>query len=134
MTQQYCPYRKGTVLIPSGPSNHLHIICCDPVFYPRTASECVLVVNVSSIKQGIDYDRTCELRVGDHPFIVKPSYIYYRKADVFGSDNISRCVADGTFTVHQDCSSSTFERILAGFEVSEEVRPKVLKFYRGYCC
>jgi hypothetical protein len=68
--------KKGTVLMPTGPVDHLHFICSDPVYYPAKVKECVLIVNISSIDDGSDYDQTCILNAEEHPFIKHPSYIY----------------------------------------------------------
>ena len=125
--------KKGTILIPTGPVEHLHFICCDRVFYPNLNKECVLLVNTSSIDQDIEYDQTCVLNIGDHPFVTHPSYIYYRKADIFGADSINRNIAEGNFAIHQSCSDEVFEKILYGFETSDEVRIKIKKFYYKYC-
>lgn len=125
--------KKGTILIPSGPVKHLHFVCSDPVFYPKTAKESILVVNISSIQEGLEHDETCVLDVGDHPFIAHPSYVYYRKADIFGADTVKRNIDDGTFDVHEPCGDGTFKRILEGFDISEDVTGKVLNFYQKYC-
>ncbi|WP_282167105.1 hypothetical protein [Shewanella japonica] len=133
MTNGYNPVSRGTILIPSGSKDHLHFVCSDPVFYPPTQKESVLVVNISSIKDDIGYDSSCVLDVGDHPFITHPSFVYYLKADIFGADNIARNVADGTFQVHEDCTDETFVRILDGFDISDDVRPKPFRFYEKHC-
>lgn len=133
MNNVFHPIKMGTILIPSGPSKHLHFICSDPVFYPALVKECVLVVNISTIDALLDYDKSCILQRSDHPFIKHPSYVYYRKADIFGADSISRNVAEGNFTLHVPCSEATFERIFGGFNISDEVRPKIKKFYQRYC-
>ncbi len=127
------PARKGTILIPSGPVRHLHFVCSDPVFYPRYGMEAVLVVNISTIKADCSYDATCVLNSQDHPFITNPSYVFYYRADIFSVDRIAMNIADGTFQTHQDCNDATFQRILAGFNVSPDVKGKVLSFYRKYC-
>ncbi|WP_202986249.1 hypothetical protein [Vibrio cholerae] len=129
----YQPASKGTILIPTGPVKHLHFVCCDPVFYPSYAKDSVLVVNISTVRMGLEHDETCILNVGDHPFVVQPSYVYYAEAQIAGCDTISRNVAAGTFNVHQPCSDETFRRILGGFSVSDYVTPKILKFYERYC-
>lgn len=129
----YTPVRKGTLLIPTGPCYHLHIICNDPVFYPTITKECVLAVNISTIDPCIDYDKTCLLNVGDHPFIKHESYVYYRKADIFGASSIARSVADGTFSTHAPFDDPVFDRVLAGFTASNEVRLKIRRFYENYC-
>lgn len=126
--------KKGTILIPSGGVKHLHFVCSDPVFYPKYAKESVLVVNISSVpEEGEEYDGTCVLDVGDHPFVKHPSYVYYRKADIFGAESVQQRIDDGTFDVHQVCPDGTFARILDGFDISEDVSIKAHKFYEKYC-
>ncbi|WP_025672779.1 hypothetical protein [Salinivibrio socompensis] len=126
--------KKGTILIPSGGVKHLHFVCSDPVFYPKYTKESVLVVNISSVPQDEQwYDSTCVLYAGDHPFVKYPSYVYYRKADIFGADNVQQRIDDGTFDVHQVCPDDTFSRILAGFDISEDVSAKAHHFYEKYC-
>ncbi len=133
MTIEFYPARKGTILIPSGSSDHLHFICSDPVFYPELSRDCVLMVNISTIKPDLHFDQTCILDAGDHPFVKHPSFVYYKKSDIFGADSISRNVADGTFSAHQECGDLVFEKILAGFNTSKEVRLKIKKFFNKYC-
>jgi hypothetical protein len=133
MTGEFHPARKATLLIPSGSTNHLHFICCDPVYYPNKVKDCVLLVNISTIDVLLAHDPTCILQPGDHPFIRHPSYVYYRKADIFGADSISRSVAEGDFIIHQPCEEEPFSRILSGFDASDEVRLKIKNFYSKYC-
>ncbi|MDC5850904.1 hypothetical protein OPW32_17050 [Vibrio europaeus] len=125
--------KKGTILIPSGPVKHLHFVCSDPVFYPKTTKDSILVVNITSIQDGIEHDGSCVLDVGDHPFITHPSYVYYRRADIFGVDTVRRNIDDGTIDVHSPCGDGTFKRILEGFELSDDVTPKIYNFYQKYC-
>ncbi len=129
----YQVLRKGTILIPTGPCNHLHVICNNPVFYPHLAKDCVLAVNLSTLNNLIDCDRTCLLKVGEHPFINHDSYIFYRKAEILGVNTISRNIDDGSFSTHDPFEDITFEKILAGFAISKEVRPKIKSFYKNFC-
>ena len=124
--------KKGTILIPTGPTKHLHFICSDPVFYPRLVKECVLVVNISSVGS-IEHDKSCLLDVDDHPFITHLSYVYYKKSEILGVNSIDRNIASGDFIAHEPCSDIVFERILNGFECSDEVTGKIKKFYDNYC-
>lgn len=133
MNQRFVPARKGTILIPSGPTDHLHFICSDPVFYPYLAKECLLLVNISTVDPDLETDSACILQAGDHPFIRHNSYVYYRKADIFGVDSVSRNVAEGNFIAHAPCTDDIFQRILDGFAISEEVKPKIRSFYERYC-
>lgn len=125
--------KKGTILVPTGSANHLHFLCCDPTFYPNLGKDCILGVNISSINDGTEYDSSCLLDAGDHSFIKHPSYIYYRKAEIFGVESISRNIAEGNFSSHDPCSDELFQRILKGFEISEELRFKIKNFYEKYC-
>ena len=129
----YKPFRKGSLLIQSGPCLHLHAICNDPVFYPLLAKECFLAVNISSIDPVIQYDPSCILTVGNHLFIKHDSYVYYRKADIFGSTTTARLVAEGEISLHDTFTDAVFEKILDGFYKSKEVRPKIFKFFQRYC-
>ncbi len=129
----YKPFRRGSLLIPSGPCLHLHVICNDPIFYPALAKECFLAVNISSIDPILQYDPSCILKAGDHPFIKHDSYVYYRKADIFGATTTARLVAEGEISLHDPFTDVVFEKILNGFYQSKEVRPKMLKFFQRYC-
>ena len=125
---------KGcTFLIPAGPTVHLHFVCSNPAYYPSLVKECVLLVNLCSIYEDVSHDPTCVLSKGEHPFIKHESYIYYRKADIFGCDTIRRSLADGSFESHALCHDLVLDRILNGFAASSEVRPKIKAFHQKYC-
>ncbi|MGL5289544.1 MAG: hypothetical protein ACRC9N_08675 [Aeromonas sp.] len=125
--------QRGTLLIPSGSTNHLFFVCNAPVFYPRNTKESFLAVNISSITPEIEHDQTCILDAGDHPFVCHPSFVYYRKADVFGAATVSEQIAAGDIQTHAICEEKTFSRILAGFDLSPHVTPMIRNFYRKYC-
>lgn len=127
------PYRKGTILIPSGPCRHLHIVCNDPVYYPRKNTDCVLLVNISSIDPLVPYDPACLINAGEHPFVIRQSYVYYKKADLFGAMRVAQNIATGDFSVHQDISDALQNRIIAGFFVSDNVTPKIRQFVERNC-
>jgi len=127
------PTRKGAILIPSNSASHLHFVCNEPVFYPNKGKECVLLVNISSIKLGMQHDTSCVLDVGDHPFITKPSFIYYRMAEIYSVAGIQLQIAEGNYSIREDCTDTVFEKILNGFNLSDEVKLKVLKFYQSHC-
>lgn len=133
MNNQFIPMRKGTVLMPTGSKEHLHFICCNPVYYPERKKKCVLVVNICSIYKGIPYDKTCTLDINAHPFVKHLSYVYYRKAAILSSDSISLNISKGTFTIHQPCNDPVFQNILDGFNLSDEVRYKIKRFYKNNC-
>ncbi|CAM7421132.1 hypothetical protein CICRMM096B_07975 [Citrobacter cronae] len=39
----------------------------------------------------------------------------------------------GEISIHDDMPEATFARILDGFDISDEVKPKNLKFKNNYC-
>ncbi|MCT9837521.1 hypothetical protein N3K61_24580, partial [Escherichia coli] len=87
------------MLAPTGPCNHLHVICNDPVYYPVNDCYCVLVVNISSIKDGVPHDPSCVLNSGDHRFIKHPSYVVYAEAIIWRVDNMVRKQRSGEISV-----------------------------------
>ncbi|HIC8860084.1 TPA: hypothetical protein ACW7Y0_001047 [Aeromonas hydrophila] len=125
--------RRGTLLIPSGATNHLFFVCNDPILYPRNTKASFLAVNISSIAPNIEHDRTCVLDVGDHPFVHHPSFVFYRKAEIFGAATVGEQIAAGDIQTHAICEEPTFARILAGFDLSPHVTPLIRNFYRKYC-
>ncbi|MFQ2178093.1 hypothetical protein [Aeromonas veronii] len=127
------PLRKGTLLIPSGGTDHLFFICNDPIFYPNLAKECFLAVNISTIKQGIEHDTTCQLNVGDHPFVRHPSFVFYKKAEIWGAVTVSQEIAMGNIRPHVPCEDPVFTRVLEGFGISPHVLPRIRAFYQKYC-
>ncbi|EKN5942955.1 hypothetical protein DVP82_18620 [Yersinia enterocolitica] len=129
----YHPYRKGTILAPSGRADHLHVICNDPIHYPIHGCLCVLVVNISSVKFGVPHDATCILKSGEHGFIKHDSYVVYERSVIWRVDNMLKKHESGEIKIHQDMCDETFRKILSGFDISDEVIPRNLKFWKEYC-
>lgn len=121
--------KKGTLLMPSGNADHLFIICSDPIFYLKLGKDCFLSVNITSIKPDIEHDNSCILNAGDHPFVHHPSYVLYRKADIFGVLTISQSIAEGDISIHHPCDDALFTRVMAGFAISNALKPSILNFY-----
>jgi len=120
----YVPYKKGTVLIPAGPTKHLFAIITDKC----PAGE-HLLVNLTSIRAGIKHDSTCEVRAGDHPFVKHNSYVDYRRAETMTAARIAARVDDGTFSVHDDLSDALLQAFRDGVEDSEDVKQRVTDYY-----
>lgn len=124
------PCKKGTLLMLSGPTDHLHIVMSDPVYYPESGHESILVVNITSIRGA--HDETCVLLAGSHPFVRHPSYVSYRHAAILSSTRVSGGMAKGEIRSHESVSDELFERALAGFDVSRHVTPKIRRFLKNY--
>ncbi|HBK35811.1 MAG TPA: hypothetical protein DDZ35_02630 [Halomonas sp.] len=128
----YCPFRKGTLLILSGPVNHLHIVMNDPVYYPERGYHGVLLVNISTVRDGRKFDSTCLFHPGEHPFVIQQSYVVYSEAVVKNAEDISQFVNMGEFTPRAPISDHLYERTLAGFHSSPRVTPKIKRFIKNY--
>lgn len=122
--------RKGTLLILSGPTNHLHIVMNDPVYSNEHGYEGVLVVNISSIKPAIYHDPACVLLPACHPFVRWDSWVVYKEAAVFDAARLDTKVDAGEIVTHHPVSEEVYARVRAGFEISRHLPRKILRFLR----
>ena len=53
--------------------------------------------------------------------------------EIYTVAGIQLQIAEGNYSVREDCCNAVFERILNSFNLSEEVKFKVLKFYQNHC-
>ena len=79
----FLPYRKATLLIPSGPDHdperhHLFVILTDP----QPDSNTVLLVSLSTLRRALPHDATCVIAAGEHPFVRRNSYVFYARARI----------------------------------------------------
>ncbi|NTU44128.1 MAG: hypothetical protein HGA99_01200 [Chlorobiaceae bacterium] len=115
----FLPQKKRTILKSSGYKEHLFVIL---------TNECPeknhLLVNFSSIYEGIFHDDACIVNEGEHPFIKHPSYIEYRKAETVKASHLIKC----DFTQKEDVSDDLYTRICDGLMLSKHT-PKRIKTY-----
>lgn len=122
-------FTRGATLhiLNTGPSHepqrgHLHVIltnkCGDGHF---------LLVPVCS--QHEKCDRTCLLGVGDHPFIVKPTFVYYSHADIYPEANLVKRLTEGDITFREQFDPKVFALICNGLTESRMTPPKFKKYY-----
>ncbi len=81
----FVPYRRATLLIPSGPAHdpdrkHLFIVLTDPAQVLEYTEKYSLLVGVASVQTDLPHDPTCLLDAGDHEFIRHKSYVHYARA------------------------------------------------------
>lgn len=118
----------NTLLINSGPNNenHLFVITNGPAVIPAYrgygANEKVLMVNAStSYAANQPHDPACTLDIGDHPFILHPSFIYYRYARLEDSAHVVSMVEQGVWTPHTAFTADVLERIINGVQISRHI-------------
>lgn len=114
----YKPEPQNTLLIPSGTyespdKKHLFIIMTK-----ACAESQHLLLSVSSIKDGIWHDPTCELEVGCHEFIKRPSFVFYAKAERARTDGLIACVKGWTYTPRARLDDDVFARVCDGVSAS----------------
>ncbi|WP_157958388.1 hypothetical protein [Salinicola lusitanus] len=128
----YRPLRRGTLVFLSGPVPHLHIVINDPVVNPITKLPSVVLVNISSIRDGVRYDEACVLTPDNcaHSFVNRPSYVLYARSYVKAVDDIIQRVEIGEFETRDPLPEDAFEMVVQGFRVSRSVPPKVQRFLK----
>ena len=131
----FVPFRRATLLIPSGPQQnpdqkHLFILLTDPV--PTAAGgRDVLLVGVSSVRQGLYHDPACLLYPGDHPFLVRQSFVNYRMARIEDAQKLINGVKKGVFSAKDILAGEIFARVCHGLTESRHTAPKILEFYEA---
>jgi len=93
----------------------------------------VLAVNISTAYPGRTFDTACILSAGEHAFIHHDSYVVYREAVIWQVPNVIARIQGGEIVSHEDMREPVFARVLSGFDISEQVLPKIHKFYRNFC-
>lgn len=126
----FIPARRTTLFLPSGPrsapnQDHLFILLTDPV----APENDVLVVNISSVNKGLYYDPTCLLYPGDHSFVTRKSYIYYKEAEIRGATQLANGATKGIFKPLEMVDEIIFARICKGVEDSKHTPLKAKKFF-----
>jgi hypothetical protein len=120
------PQIGDAILVPSGPNNgqqHLFIILNNPAVFKGYGSmdHCVFV-GISSIRASVPYDATYVLAPGDHPFVQRPSYIYYKGVRIEPAQQIDRLIAQKYFTLHATPFTQTqVFAVRAGFKTSPTI-------------
>lgn len=111
-TDDYPLLRGGTVLGNiRGPKEHLFILCCDPVYYPHKDIEVVVTVNITSWKD-VGGDPACVFDVGDHPFVVHRSFVYYLNTDLTSVFSLRRGIDEGSFKLKEPLSDEMMRRVI----------------------
>lgn len=79
----------------------------------------VLSVNISTIRDNIPYDNTCEIEVGEHPFIRNRSFVKYSKMMIDDAQDIEKMMNSAVIVPKEPCSTVLLKRILQGALDSE---------------
>jgi hypothetical protein len=104
---------------------HLWIVLTDPTAENST----VVIVSVTTLRHGAD--QTIILMPGEHPFVRRPSAVFYADAllvDVLELDDKAKL---GHIQMREPCSAGTLANIRAGVSASDLTPQKVQRFYEN---
>lgn len=127
----FIPFKKATLLIPSSPNNlkdtkHLFIILNNP---SQSKPQKCLLVNISTIRNSIMFDSACIIEPGEHKFIKKRSFVFYRFAKIIEAKELIKKVKSGEFIAHESISEELYKKIVDGLFKSKFLAPKYKDFY-----
>lgn len=123
----YSPARCDTVMIPTGDAgDHLFVITTDAC--PQGKH---ILVNLTSIKPGRSIDTTCVVQPGEHPFVVRDSYVVYRSAQMLSAQKIGQMVDSWVYRKGQPATEPLTDKILAGFSASQFTPRFILNHLRS---
>ena len=132
----FVPYRRATLLIPSGPAHdpdrkHLFIVLTDPAQVLDFDEKHSLLVGVFSINPELPHDPACELHAGDHAFIRHKSYVHYAWARIEPSQSILNGVKKGVLVPKAMLVEDIFARVCKGLVESRFTPPRIVSFYEA---
>lgn len=121
----------SSLLIPSGPQGkHLHVVLLGPVVIAGMGAKPHLVfASVTTLRADLPHDPTCIISAGEHPFVTRESYVFYRKLRVDDIEHVQARVAEHVWTEHAPCSDALLARILAGVGESRAVSGEFRKLF-----
>lgn len=129
---QWSVFQQGTLFILTGPVPHLHVVMNDPVHCGEINEMSVLVANFSSVQPGIFHDSACVLQPGCHPFITRESWVVYRGATVLKVPRLQAQIIAGDVRPNDPVSCLVYDQVRAGFDVSDQVAPKISRYIRRH--
>lgn len=73
----------------------------------------IAVVNLTTHTESC-FDGSCHLDVGDHPFVVRRSCVYYRGAFMADADYLAKAFDEGMFPVRESLADEVLRRVQEG--------------------
>jgi hypothetical protein len=120
--------RCHALLMPSGTYHepdrkHLFIVCTD-----KCKEGNHILVSITGWTNHL-CDDTTRLKAGDHPFLYKDSYVFYRKARIESSTLLQSGIESGDFELHDTLISDEWvKKIMEGICSSIHTPRKVKKY------
>lgn len=120
----YTPYKGSGLFIETGGVDHLFIVVTDACSNGEH-----LLLNFSTVKQGVWHDPTCIVEAGVHPFITSQSFVEYRFAQIQSGERLSKMVNGWVYRrARDDVDANLVNSMLAGVTESPFTRGRVKKY------
>jgi hypothetical protein len=111
---------------PGHETEHLWVLITNP----DPATHEAIMVNVTT--QRPHSDTTTILNAGDHPFVQKPSVIFYADARVVDTRLLDAAVQRGAYAGHAAFQPAVIARIQAGVTASPFMAKKIKTAYAAF--
>lgn len=111
---------------PGQETKHLWVLITNP----NPATHEALMVNLTT--QRPHSDRTTILQIGDHPFVQKPSVLFYADARLVDTRRLDDAVQRGACGTHAPFQRSIMTRIQAGVGASPLTPRKIKTAYAAF--
>ena len=111
---------------PGHDTEHLWVLLTSP--HPQTRE--AIMVNVTT--QRPHSDTTTILNAGDHPFVQKPSVIFYADARIVDTRLLDAALQRGAYRGHATFSAEVIVRMQAGVSVSPFTPKKIKTAYAAF--
>ena len=111
---------------PGQETEHLWVLITNPDPVTHEA----IMVNVTTRRP--HSDTTTILNVGDHPFIQKPSVIFYADTRMVNTDLLHAAVTRGACQIHAAFQEPVIRRIQSGVAASPLTPRKIKTAYAAY--
>lgn len=121
-----------TLLRPSGSKNHLYVILRAGMVldqYGYGPSTKLVMVNATTIRDGVPHDTACCLTPGCHPFVGEPSYMRYRDAVIEDVQHVVNMVNQGIWPAHHPADAALLGQIVAGVCASRLVKRELKRIF-----
>ena len=96
--------------------DHLWVVISDPLL---DAAQPVVIVSLTSYRD--DKDQTCILQPGEHPFIVKPTLVYYEDAREIPNAHLEGLANEGKLVRQDNVTPQLLGKIRKGAAESKRI-------------
>lgn len=124
----YVPFKKGTLLIPSGVKNGQEAKHMFGILTDKCSEGQHLLVSVTTLVPNAPYDPSCVMSAGEHRFITHDSYALYRMAQIQHAERLSKMVDGWLYSEHDPLSDALLAKMINGVQASRFV-PRYVKTY-----